>query len=282
MNKIAIVTDSTAYIPESLLKKHTFHIVPLQLIWGQETFLDGVDIMPSDFYARLKNAKVMPSTSQPSPMAFEKIFKQLIEEEYQILAVLISEKLSGTIDSAQQARSKLDGAAIEIVDSQNSSMALGFQALAAAQAVQNGASLAECKKIVEKCREHTGLIFAVDTLEFLHRGGRIGGASRFLGTALNIKPILEVSGGRVEPLERVRTRSKSIERLVELVEARTAGRSPLHLSVLHANAQKDAEELARKLEAHFKPQLIVVAELSPVIGTHTGPGTLGIAYSTGL
>ena len=281
MPKVAIVTDSTAYIPQDLVDKYNIQVAPQILIWGQETFQDGVDILPSEYYARLKNAKVMPSTSQVTPGTFHKIFSDLIEKEYQVLAILVSNRLSGTLASAYQAQDMLPKAPVLVGDSLTTAMAMGFQVLTVARAAAEGASLAECKELAETIRPKTGVIFAVDTLEFLHRGGRIGGASRFLGTALNIKPILEVVEGRVEAIERVRTRKKSFERLVELVEQRTGGRKPLHLATLHANAAEEAGTLVdmacQKMEVVEK----ILAEVSPVVGTHTGPGTVGLAYMAG-
>lgn len=282
MTDIAVITDSTAYIPADLLEKYKIHVVPQVLIWGEEMFEDGVDILPNEFYTRLSKASVMPSTSQATPSSFLKIFNALNDKGRNILNVLISSKLSGTIPSAIQAREELPGATIEIVDSQTVAMALGFQVLAAARAASQGASLEECKALAEKSREHTGVVFAVDTLEFLHRGGRIGGANRFIGTALNIKPILEVVGGRVEAVERVRTRKKSIQRLIELTEERIAGRTPLHLAVLHANAIEDAEILMEAIKARFDAEEYLMSEVSPVVGTHAGPGTVGLAYMAGM
>ena len=281
MPKVAIVTDSTAYIPNNLLEKYQIHVAPQVLIWGQETFLDGVDIMPSQFYARLVDAKIMPSTSQASPSTFHKIFSGLIDQGYDVLAILISNRLSGTMTSAYQAQDMLPGAPIAVVDSNTTAMAMGFQVLTVAKAVADGASLAEAKELAESVRDKTGVIFAVDTLEFLHRGGRIGGASRFLGTALNIKPILEVVDGRVEPIERVRTRKKSIDRLIELVELRINGRKPLHLATIHANAPEDAKALLERAYQHFNPVESILADVSPVVGTHAGPGTVGLSYMAG-
>jgi len=282
MSKIAFVTDSTAYIPNDLLQQYPISVAPQVLIWGDEVFEDGVDIQPGEFYTRLKNAKIMPTTSQVSPKAFKDIFDRRLEEGYQILMILVSEQLSGTLASAFQARELLPGAPIEIVDSRTTAMAMGFQVLAAARAAADGANLAECKAIVEKAREHTGVIFAVDTLEFLHRGGRIGGAARLLGTALNMKPILEVTGGRVEPIERVRTRSKSLNRLVELVEERIAGRQPVHLATLHANSPEDAKTILKDTSQKVNAVERIFSEVSPVVGTHTGPGTVGIAFMAGM
>jgi DegV family protein with EDD domain len=241
-----------------------------------------VDIQPSDFYARLKTAKSMPSTSQATPATFQRIFSELLEQDYQVLAILIAATLSGTISSATQARDMLPSAKIEIVDSKTTAMALGFQVLETAKAAQAGASLSECVSLAEHAQQHTGVVFAVDTLEFLHRGGRIGGANRFLGTALNIKPIMEVINGRVEAIEKVRTRKKSLLRLVELVEERAAGRTPVQLATLHANSADDAEELLNEAALRLNPIQKIYSEVSPVIGTHTGPGTVGLAYMAGF
>lgn len=282
MGKIALVTDSTSYIPNDLLKKYNITVVPQVLIWGKDTFEDGVDIQPDEFYSRLKNAKVMPSTSQVTPGSFTKIFTDLLEKDYQILCILISEKLSGTIASAIQAKEMYPGATIEIVDSYATAMAMGFQVLAVAKALEDGANLAECLELAKKAREHTGVVFAVDTLEFLHRGGRIGGGTRFLGTALSIKPILELREGAVEGIEKVRTRAKSLNRLVEIVEERIAGRKPVLLASLHANAPTEARELLNIAENRIGSIESIFTEVSPVVGTHAGPGTIGIAYMAGM
>lgn len=279
--KTVIITDSTAYIPKPLIDQYQIQVAPQILIWGDETFYDGVSIQPSEFYTRLKTARVMPSTSQVTPGTFHQIFKNLIDQDYQILAVLLAAKLSGTISSAIQARDMLPGAEIEIVDSQTTAMALGFHVLEAAKAAQSGANLSECTEIAKRAQQHTGVVFAVDTLEFLHRGGRIGGANRFLGTALNIKPLLEVVNGRVEAIEKVRTRKKSLSRLIELVEERVDGRSPVYLATLHANAATEAEELLSEAAAKINPTVKIFSEVSPVIGTHAGPGTVGLAFMAG-
>lgn len=283
MSKVVIVTDSTAYIPEEHVKEYGLIVAPQILIWGDETFQDGVDIQPDEFYRRLKTAKVMPTTSQVTIPFFKKIFEELLEKDREILAILISNKLSGTIDSAVQARDMMPaGAPIEIFDSEATSMALGFQVLTVARAVQQGANLNECKELVERAREHSGVVFAVDTLEFLHRGGRIGGANRYMGTALNIKPILELKDGRIEPIERIRTRKKSLSRLLEIVEQRTSGKTPIHLASLHANAAEEAEKLLEEAVKKLHPIEHVLAQVSPVVGTHAGPGTVGLAYMVGI
>ena len=282
MSKVIIVTDSVAYIPKELVAEYDIRVAPQILVWGDETYLDGVDIQPTEFYQRLANAKVMPGSSQVTPAIFHKIFSDALAEGGDILAVLVGAKLSGTIASANQARELLNAKNIEIFDSDNAAMAMGFQVLEAARAAKSGAGLAECKAAAENARQHVGVVFAVNTLEFLHRGGRIGGGTRFLGTALNIKPILEIRDGRVEAVERVRTRSRSLARLVELVEERTRGQRPIHLASLHANAPEEARELLNTANGSFGAVECILSEVSPVVGTHAGPGTVGLAYMAGI
>jgi DegV family protein with EDD domain len=283
MNKVAILTDSTAYLPLHLKEKYEIKGVPLEVIWGEETFEDGLSISPGEFYTRLKTSKKMPSTSQPSVGKMEAAMKSLLTEGYDILGIFISSKLSGTVQSAMQARTLLpQGSAVEILDSETTTLAMGLHVLAAARAAAEGASLAECREIAELARQKTGVFFMVDTLEFLHRGGRIGGAQRFLGTALNMKPILCMQAGKIESLERVRTKSKAVERLLELVAEKCEGKSPLHLAAVHANAPAEAQALLDRAQARLNPVETILGELSPVVGTHVGPGTLALAYMAGM
>ena len=283
MAKIALVTDSTSYIPADLVQRYHITVAPQVLIWGPETFQDGVDIQPDEFYTRLRTATIMPSTSQATVATFVKIFQGLLDEGYQILAMLVSERLSGTINSASQARLALPaGAPIEIVDSQSTAMALGFQVLSVARALEQGADLTDAVALAHKATAHTGVVLTVDTLEFLHRGGRIGGGSRFLGTLLNFKPILELRDGRIEAVERVRTRGKSLSRLVDLVEAQIGGRTPVRLAALHANAEADARGVLEEACSRLKVEESLLSIVSPVVGTHAGPGTVGLAYMAGM
>jgi DegV family protein with EDD domain len=282
MSKVAIITDSTAYIPKDLVAKHRIHVAPQILIWDENMYQDGIDIQPTQFYERLQNSKSMPTTAQVTVKTFQELFTNLLKENDSVLAVLISNKLSGTIDSAVQAKALLGDAPVEIVDSETTAMALGFTVLAAARAADQGASLAELKALAEQAKQNVGVIFAVDTLEFLHRGGRIGGASRFLATMMSIKPILEVTGGQVEGIERVRTRKKSLERVVEVISERIGGRSPVRIATLHANSLGDAQDLLAQANQQFKPVESILAEVSPVVGTHAGPGTVGLAFMAGM
>lgn len=283
MAKVAIITDSTAYLPDDIIEKYRISVTPQILIWNNEEFKDGVDIKPNEFYERLSKATTMPSTSQVTPQSFVDAYRPLYNEGYDIVSILVSEKLSGTIDSALQAKKMMpEDANIEIIDSYTTSMALGFQVLTVARAIEDGAEFHDCLDIAKKVRGCTGVVFAVDTLEFLHRGGRIGTGSRFLGTALKLKPILEVRGGRVEAIERVRTRKKSISRLVDLVIERLDDREPVHLATLHANAEIDAKECLDLAIERCQPVETIFSSVSPVIGTHAGPGTVGLAYMAGM
>jgi DegV family protein with EDD domain len=209
------------------------------------------------------------------------VYSRLLESGYDILSVLISEKLSGTIASANQVKELMPQANIEIVDSRTTAMAMGFAVLEAAKAAAAGAGLAECKAVAERARECTGLFVTVDTLEFLHRGGRIGGGARFLASALNIKPILELRDGRLEGIERVRTRRKALGRLVELAVESIGERRPVHLASLHANAPEDARYLLDQVNGSLNCAETLFTEVSPVIGTHAGPGTVGLCYMAG-
>ena len=281
---VAFVTDSTAYIPPDLVQQYSITVAPQVLIWGEESLQDGVDIQPDEFYARLKTTKIMPTTSQVSVLTMQSIFQGLVNSGFDVLGIFISAKLSGTMQSAIQGREALGTAAgkVVIVDSNSTAMAMGFQVLTAARAAGDGASLAECRALVEKGRDHVGVYFAVDTLEFLHRGGRIGGAQRFIGSALNLKPILALKDGRVEAEDRVRTKSKALERLLELVAGDVRGQSNIRVATLHANAESEARELLDRASAEFSAVESVLSSLSPVVGTHAGPGTVGLAFMAGM
>ena len=284
MSKIAVVTDSTTYMPPELVKKHNISVAPQVLIWGDQTYKDGVEMQSGEFFTRLKTTKVMPTTSQVAVISFQEIFQDLVDKGYEVLALLVSSKLSGTVQSAMQARDMMGLARdkINVVDSQSVAMALGFQALAVARAIEAGASLKEAIALAEKSHEYTGVFFAVDTLEFLHRGGRIGGAQRFIGSALNLKPILAIQDGRVEGIERIRTKSKAQDRILELCVEKVNRRSPVRLATLHANAAEDAKALLIRAEQALNPIESIFTEVSPTVGTHAGPGTVGLAFMAGL
>jgi DegV family protein with EDD domain len=275
MPKVALVTDSTAYLPPDLLEKYHISVTPQVLIWGDQTFQDGVDIMPDDFYKRLATSKTMPTTSQVAIVTMKDAFEKLLTEGYDVLGIFLSAKLSGTMQSATQAREMLPKAAdkITIVDSNSTAMAMGFHVLSVARAAQEGATLGECQKLAEKCRQYTGVFFVVETLEFLRRGGRIGTAQAWVGGALKIKPILTIDR-EITPVERVRTAGRAFERLVDYLKARQEDGADGWV-VQHIQAPGEAERLADRGREIFGCDPVFIGEIGPVIGTHVGPGLLG-------
>lgn len=278
---VAIVTDSTSTIPKELLEKYKIRVGPQVVIWDQKEMLDGIDISPTEFYDRLEKSSTMPTTSQCTIRYFVSIFEELAAEGHDILCVLISNKLSGTINSAVQAREQVKNANIEIVDSLSTAMGLGFQVIEAAKAAEEGKSLAECKAIAESNVTKAGVIITPETLEYLHRGGRIGGGAKFLATALNIKPVLDIQDGGLEAVERVRTRKKVIKRIAEIAAERIGDKKPVYLAALHANSEADARILLEEAKALISHDNAMFTEVSPAIGVHTGPGTIGLCWYTG-
>lgn len=282
MNKVSIVTDSTAYLPPEIIEKYQIQIIPLSVIWDDQSYQDGVDITTSQFYNRLERSTSLPSTSQPPAKAFKDCFAALLDSGHDVLAILISSGISGTVNSALQAQAELDRSRIEVIDSQTATMATGLQVIAAARSAAEGASLQEAARVARKAQQHTDLVFVVDTLEYLHKGGRIGGAKRFLGSMLNIKPILEFREGKIDAVDQVRTQKRALERMAELVREKAAGEQPLRIAVIHSNVPEQARILKDEIAAAFSPEEIYISELSPVIGTHVGPGTLAIACMHGI
>ena len=279
MNKVAIVTDSTVAIPPSIVAEQKLTIVPLAVNWDGETYLDGIDITPKQFYERLGKSKTMPTTSQPSAGAFTEVYTRLLDEGYDILTLVISSKLSGTWDSAIQGAEGLPQDRLVVLNSLQASMPLSIMALMTSDAALKGASLLECKNLAIDVSERVQTLFVLETLEFLHRGGRIGAAARFLGTALKLKPILKLQNGAIVPLEKVRTFSKAIKRLFEIAETDLGKQGRVeYLGVLSANSPKYSEEITATARQRFRVKNEFVSEISPVIGTHTGPGAVGLVY----
>ena len=280
MTKIAILTDSTANLPEKWIKQYDVHVIPLKIHWGTETFLDGIDITPGEFYARLSRSKSLPTTSQPTIQDFLQIFESLADQSDGIIVLLISSGISGTVASAQAAARQFTRVPVEIIDTHITSIGQVLILLAAARAAEQGKSLQEVKRAADEVANRLHVFFAVDTLEYLYRGGRINGASRFMGTALDIKPILFFnSEGKIDALERVRTKHKAWQRLIELA-ANLADGHPIHAGIVHANAPEAAQEFRNKVEQSLNCREIISVEFSPVIGVHVGPGTIGIALYT--
>jgi DegV family protein with EDD domain len=280
MRKVAVVTDSTANLPPGMAEELDIPIIPLKVHWNDETYLDGITLDAMTFYRWLQEREELPVTSQPSAGEFLDFFKNVAEQfnTDTILGVFISSDMSGTVASAELAKQELPALQIEIVDSRSVSMGLGFSAIVAARMAKEDASLSEIAERLYQLREEMQIIFTVDTLEYLHRGGRIGGAARLLGTVLNLKPLLAVEDGQVEAVQKVRSRRKSLQQIIDEAQQRLNGHRPAELAVVQAEAEKDAERLTDWVNEQLRPRRLYHSILSPVVGTHGGPGTVGIAF----
>jgi DegV family protein with EDD domain len=278
MKQIAVVTDSSAYIPEGALEGLPVSVIPVWLLWDGDRFRDGVDIDPPTFYRRLEASRTLPTSSQPSSGEFVAFYRQVAAEAGSIVSVLVSSELSGTIASAQVARAQLPELDIRIVDSRSSSMGLGLVVLAAARAAAAGRTPDEVVAVAQEMRDRVHFLFVVDTLEYLHRGGRISGAKRVLGTALKIKPILHLDEGRIVSLTQARTKRKAIARILDIAEERLGGSAMAEAAVADINSPESGDAVAGMVAERFAPPLLHRSSVSPVVGTHVGPGAIGLAF----
>ena len=280
MSKIRVVTDSTSDIPISLRGELGIKVVPLKVHFGKETYLDGVTITPSTFYEKLVSTEQLPTTSQPAPLDFTQMYESIREEEgedVEIISIHIAGVLSGTYQTANiAARMVEDKVKVHVVDSKMASYVFGQLVVAVARAAREGKSIEECLDLARRMKERTQVLFVVDTLAYLQKGGRIGKASAFLGSLLNVKPILTLDeNGTVSPFEKLRGKKKAINHIIE-ASKNYAGQGPVVMSVIHSASEEEAVALGEKIRQEFNVQELVVTELGPVIGTYTGPGLVGI------
>jgi DegV family protein with EDD domain len=272
---VRIVTDSTADLAAELQDAAGITVVPLNVRFGDQVFKDHVDLSCDDFFARLKSSSQLPKTSQPAVGAFEDVFRHHREAGDDVVAVLISGKVSGTVGAASTAAKAVDGEHIDVIDSFTTSMALGFLALEGARLARSGADRAAVAERIRWLVPKARVLAAIDTLTYLEKGGRIGRARALLGSLLNFKPLITLQDGEVAPLGRARGRPQAIDRLVELLQ-RDGKLS--NLAVLHGGALADAERLRERVAASYPGLDIPLAETGAVIGTYTGPGVIGFTY----
>jgi len=275
---VKIITDSTADLSRDLYQKHDIGMVPLTIHLGERTWLDFHDIEPDEYYTMLRKSKAFPTTSQPSPQDFIDAFTPFAAKGEPVLSIHISSKLSGTYQSAVLARSHFPEARIEVVDSLQASLGLGMIILLCAEKASLGASF---ESVVDFARELTRKVktyFSVDSLEYLHRGGRIGKAQAFLGTFMKIKPLLKLVEGEVQPVEKIRTSERLVNRFVELVENEAREGSRLQLSVAESDNSDVMTGLLERLMKIPGLSLVHRCKLGGVITSHGGPGTLGISF----
>jgi DegV family protein with EDD domain len=274
----AIVLDSTADLPDAADRFPNWRVVPLYVLFGDESLRDGVDIDAAEFYTRLRQSSVAPTTSQPTPGDFVACYRELRSYE-RIFSLHVSARVSGTFASAEAAAAELGDGRVRAIDTETASASIAMLALAIQRRLDRGTSDPEIDVLVERYKRERGLLFTVDTLEFLARGGRIGKAAAFAGSLLNVKPILSIRDGEVVPVKRVRGERNAFAELVAALETETRDEPAYRLAVAHAAAPERAAELealVRERRPHAELELVVT--LGAVIGAHAGPGTLALFW----
>jgi fatty acid kinase fatty acid binding subunit len=276
---VRVLTDSTAYFSPGEAEALSVTVVPLYVIFGDQTYRDGVDLTIDDFFRLLVESQDLPRTSQPSAGDFEQAYRRLAETTDEIVAVHLSSHISGTLNTSAMAATALSGnPKIEVVDSKAISVGQAWVVRAAVEAAQSGLGLAEVAAAAHRVADSIRTLVAIDTLEYLRRGGRLGRTQAFLGSALDVKPILGLEEGQIVQLGRVRTRRKSVDRLIELA---SEARHPKRFAVADATTPAEAQELRQRLERAFPAIPVEVGRAGPVIGVHAGPGMLGIQVMEG-
>ena len=278
MARIAVVTDSVACIPTDLVQKYNIHVAPVQIIWDRTAYRDGIDMTPKEFYARLRTSKTLPTTSSGIQGEFVQIFEELRGKVDGIVAIVLTGALGAAYNSACNARELVSDVPIEVIDTRSAMMAQGFVVLEAAKVAAAGGTMEEIAKAARDMIPKVHLLWAMDTLEYMRKGGRISLPQAILASWLNVKPIATIEEGKVEPLARVRNKPKALEKLLELMAEKVTDKSPLHVTVMHGDVPKEAEQLKQRVANRFQCSELLTSEITPVIGTHTGPGTLGLAF----
>ena len=274
---VRIVTDSSADLPQNLIDQHQVTVLPCYVVVDDQTYKDGIEIQADAFYARLQAEGRTPTTSQPTVADFQALYRDLVSQGHQVISIHVSAKLSGTLNSAEQAKASLvDGSQIEIIDSRLASIPLGLAVLDAASILETGTEFHQAAdKIRQGLDRHHGL-FALDTLEYLHKGGRIGKARAFMGSVLSVKPILRIQDGEAHPVERPRNRDRAIRRLVELAQ----DLAPVQrLAVIYSTDPERMATLKQDLTGLLPADQIIEARFGSTLGTYIGPDALGVAIT---
>jgi DegV family protein with EDD domain len=278
---IKVVTDSTAYLAPDFVEQHDIRVVPLNVLFGAKSHREGVDLSYDQFYRMLAEADELPTTSQPAAGDFLTIYTELVEAGHEVVSIHISSGISGTVDSALAAQKMLPNPErVSVVDSLSTSMGLELIVRTAVEAIEAGQSRNEVVAQLELLSKRMHLYFVVDTLEYLHKGGRIGGASALLGTVLQFKPILFLKDGKIEPWGKMRTKRKAVAKLVDIIEEKMGDQPIGGIGVVHAQVPDEADRLIGRLKQRLNCSECWMSQVGPVIGTHTGPGVLGVAAFT--
>lgn len=276
--KIAIVTDSTAYIPEDVRKKHNIHVVPLSVTFGDETYVEDVDLTTEQFYEKLKDTKALPTTSQPAIGAFIETYEMLEQSYDAVISIHLSKKISGTFETAKSAGNMMEDLHVHAYDSEKSAMPQGFYAIHAANLAEEGKSVEYILKSLDQMKENTRAYFMVDDLSHLQRGGRLSGAQALLGSLLNIKPILHFVDGLIEPYEKVRTRKRAINRIMKMLADDVQTKRVERVVFIHANNESAVLKLQAEFEEKYPHIETIISHFGPVIGTHLGEGSIGVSW----
>ncbi len=272
----AIVTDSAACLSAASVREHQIEVVPYQLVWDGQVYLDGQDLTPGEFYRKFRSCQTYPTTATPTAGHFAAAYRRAAERADSIAVLVLPQTLTSTYLVARQAAEGFD-IPIQIVDAGTAACAQGFVVLAAARAANGGASLQQVVAAAEDCRARVGMFFAMETLEHLRRGGRIGRAATLLGARLSIQPVLTLAGGQVQPVAVHQRRRSAIDRVVKEVHRAVKGR-PIRAAIFHADVPAEAAQLADRVQHEFHCVECAVSEFTPVMGAHTGPGIIGICY----
>jgi DegV family protein with EDD domain len=278
MPGIRFVADSTADLVPADATEHRVITVPLSVIFGDEVLVDGVDITAEAFYERMRRADRNPTTSQPSPDAFAAAFQEAAADGSSVVCTTLSSEMSGTYGAATTARERLPELDIHVIDTRSVSLGHWAVLVAAIECAEQGATVSDVLGTIEEVMRRQRTVFTVETLEYLRRGGRIGGARALLGSVLNIKPVLQILDGRIEPFDRVRTYPRALDRMCDEVISATgeAGRKA-RVVLGHADKLDDCMTLARRLAPHCEGEPEVI-EIGPIVGCHAGPGTIGLSF----
>jgi DegV family protein with EDD domain len=275
--RITIVTDSTADLPVEIVNKYNINVIPLKILFGNKEYRDGIDLNPDEFYEKLKISMVLPTTSQPSPADFTQLYNSLLEQYTDIISIHLSSGLSSTVNSARLAGDQFSGR-VHVFDSKSISLGIGLLVTEAAKSIREGWKVPEILKKISLVRKNSELLFTLNTLEYLSKGGRIGKVSSLLGSVLNIKPIVRVNEeGIYTPYNKTRTQKKALEAIEKGLEKLANGRRAVNFAVAHGSAQEAADKLKTGLEKLFNMEASICTKVGPVIGVHTGPGTVGAA-----
>lgn len=282
MNKIAFVTDSMTHLPAEYVEKYAIHVVPNALIWSEKAYQDGVDITTPEFFERLKTSKEFPTTAAVSPYAFKEVFEKLLAGGFDVFGVFTSSTMSRTCTAAQEAKEMLGADNITVLDSNTMSMAAGWPLIRAARAAEKGAAMEECEALAREGLAHSGFLGILDSMEHMQRSGRIGLGQMYMGSLLNVKPMIEVVEGQLVPAGKVRTRRKSLAQLAETTAARVNGRSPVYLSILHGTTPEDAQTVLDMIQEDIELAETFIGKFSPNGAVHVGPGALGVQFMAGV